>query len=128
MRSEHRASVLPPLLRPGRGPRVWNDLIWFFPVLAVLPTRNELAICLGVIAVVVLAFRIRYRRGEWLLFGLGLSMGIIFELGGEAIYKTQSWSDGALFGIPAWLPLFWGLGFVFVRRFGNAVLTALGDG
>ena len=49
-------------------------------------------------------------------------MGLIFELGGDAIYKLQSWSEGSLFGIPSWLPLFWGLGFVFIRRFGNAVL------
>jgi len=109
---------------PAAAPRkrAWNELVWFFLVLAVLPTHNELLICLGVVAVVALAFRITYYRREWALFALGCALGLIFELGGDAIYKLQSWSEGSLFGIPAWLPLFWGLGFVFIRRFGNVVL------
>jgi hypothetical protein len=107
----------------GKWTRVWKDLSWFFLVLAVLPTHRESLICLGVVAVVALAFRIRYYPREWLLFALGTALGLVFELGGDAIYKLQSWSEGSLLGIPAWLPLFWGLGFVFIRRFGNTVLS-----
>lgn len=110
----------PPPAAPKR--RAWNELVWFFLVLAVLPTHNELIISLGVVAVVALAFRFRYYRREWQLFALGCALGLVFELGGDAIYKLQSWSEGSLFGIPAWLPLFWGLGFVFIRRFGNVVI------
>jgi hypothetical protein len=110
-------------LRAAKPSRPWKDLVWFFLVLAVLPTHREFVICLGVVAVVALSFWIRYYPREWLLFALGSALGLVFELGGDAIYKLQSWSEGSLFGIPAWLPLFWGLGFVFIRRFGNAVLA-----
>jgi hypothetical protein len=99
-----------------------KDLGWFFLVLALLPTHHEALIAVGVVAVVALAFSVRYYAREWFLFALGSALGLVFELGGDAIYKLQSWSEGSLFGIPVWLPLFWGLGFVFIRRFGNAIL------
>jgi len=114
--------VSPPARRTSRFARVFKDLGWFFLVLAFLPTHREALITIGVVAVVALAFKIRYYPREWALFLLGSLMGLIFELGGDAIYKLQSWSEGSLFGIPSWLPLFWGLGFVFIRRFSNAVL------
>jgi hypothetical protein len=109
-----------------RRSRIWSDLPWFFLVLAILPTHREFLIAAGVVVVMAIAFRVRYYRREWMLFAVGTLLGLTFELGGDAIYKLQSWSEGSLFGIPAWLPLFWGLGFVFFRRFGN-VLVGLGE-
>jgi len=100
----------------------WRDLAWFLLALLVLPLHRELWIAAGIVVVVAIAFRARYYRGEALLFGVGTVFGLVFELGGDAIYKLQYWSQGSLFGIPAWLPLFWGLGFVFIRRFGNALI------
>jgi hypothetical protein len=114
--------IISPPARRSRFGHVLKDLAWFFLVLALLPTHSEALIAFGVVAVVALAFRVRYYAREWWLFALGSLMGLVFELGGDAIYKLQSWSEGSLFGIPAWLPLFWGLGFVFIRRFGNTVL------
>jgi uncharacterized membrane protein len=109
----------------GRS-RILSDLPWFFLVLAILPTHREFLIAGGVVAVMAIAFSVRYYRREWLLFVVGSLLGLTFEIGGDAIYKLQSWSEGSLFGIPAWLPLFWGLGFVFFRRFGN-VLVGLAE-
>jgi hypothetical protein len=117
-----RPAPAAPPARAGKVSRIFKDLGWFFLVLAILPTHREFLIAGGVVVVVALAFRVRYYPREWLLFTLGSALGIVFELGGDAIYKLQSWSEGSLFGIPAWLPLFWGLGFVFIRRFGNTVL------
>jgi hypothetical protein len=108
--------------RTSRRARIWSDLPWFFLVLAILPTHREFLIAAGVLVVMAIAFRVRYYRHEWLLFAVGTVLGVTFELGGDAIYKLQSWSEGSLFGIPAWLPLFWGLGFVFFRRFGNVLV------
>jgi len=109
-----------------RRSRILSDLPWFFLVLAILPTHREFLIAGGVVVVMAIAFAVRYYRREWLLFVVGSLLGLTFELGGDAIYKLQSWSEGSLFGIPAWLPLFWGLGFVFFRRFGN-VLVGLAE-
>jgi len=100
----------------------FHDLPWFLLALAVLPLHRELYVCLGILGVMGIAFRIRYYPREGLLFVLGCVIGLVFEVGGDAIYKLQYWADGSLFGVPAWLPLFWGLGFVFIRRFGNAVV------
>jgi hypothetical protein len=108
--------------RAGRWGQLFKDLGCFFLVLALLPSHREGLIAVGVVAVVATAFRVRYYRREWWLFAVGSALGLVFELGGDAIYKLQSWSEGSLFGIPAWLPLFWGLGFVFIRRVGNTIL------
>jgi len=116
------SAIAHPPERASRRARIWSDLPWFFLVLAILPTHRELVIAAGVLVVMAIAFRVRYYRHEWLLFVVGTLLGLAFELGGDAIYKLQSWSEGSLFGIPAWLPLFWGLGFVFIRRFGNVLV------
>jgi hypothetical protein len=108
--------------KAGRRSRIWSDLPWFFLVLAILPTHREFLIAGGVVVVMAIAFRVRYYPREWLLFAVGTLLGLAFEKGGDAIYKLQSWSEGSLFGIPVWLPLFWGLGFVFFRRFGNVLV------
>jgi len=107
---------------PRNSKVAWRDLAWFLLALLVLPLHRELWIAAGILIVVGIAFRARYYRGEALLFGVGTVFGLVFELGGDAIYKLQYWSQGSLFGIPAWLPFFWGLGFVFIRRFGNALI------
>jgi hypothetical protein len=111
----------------SRWRRPVRDLACFFLVLAVLPTHRELFISLGVLAVMGVAFWVHYYPGEWLLFSLGAALGLVLEVGGDAFYKRQTWSEGSLFGIPAWLPLFWGLGFVFIRRFGNLLLGVRDD-
>jgi hypothetical protein len=115
-------AISEPSRSTARRARVWSDLPWFFLVLAILPTHRELLIAAGVVVVMAIAFWVRYYRHEWLLFVVGTALGLTFELGGDAIYKLQSWSEGSLCGIPAWLPLFWGLGFVFFRRFGNVLV------
>ena len=114
------AGPLPARHSAAKG--AWRDLAWFLLALLVLPLRHELWIAFGIVVVVGIGFRARYYRGEVLLFVVGTLFGVVFELGGDAIYKLQYWSQGSFFGIPAWLPLFWGLGFVFIRRFGNALI------
>ncbi len=59
--------------------------------------------------------------GERVLFGIGVVMALIIELGLGLIARSQHWSHASLFGIPYWLPLIWGYGFVVMRRIGNVV-------
>jgi len=61
-------------------------------------------------------------RGEGILFFVGLSAGLIIEVGLGMVARTQHWEYASLFGVPFWLPLIWGYGFVVMRRLGNSIV------
>jgi hypothetical protein len=61
-------------------------------------------------------------RGEYLLFGLGVGMALVIELGLGLVARSQHWMHASFFGIPFWLPLIWGYGFVVMRRVGNFIV------
>lgn len=60
--------------------------------------------------------------GELTLFGVGLSMGLIIEVGLGLVSRSQHWEDASLLGVPYWLPIIWGYGFVALRRIGNIIV------
>jgi len=60
----------------------------------------------------------RYQKGEVYLFLLGLFFGLILELIGN-FYLGQKWAEASFFTVPIWLPIFWGYGFVIIRRIGE---------
>jgi hypothetical protein len=93
-------------------------LVWFLLIIS----RNELLITAGLIIAILATFKIKYYKGEWLFFLIGVIAGIILEVGGDLIYQLQYWQQGSLFGVPLWLPLFWGCAFVFIRRTGNLIV------
>lgn len=66
---------------------------------------------------------VRREKGELLLFFVGLGTGLIIEVGLGMIARTQHWEYASLFGVPYWLPLIWGYGFVIMRRIGNGVVA-----
>jgi hypothetical protein len=106
---------------------VWKNLIiplmlllLFFMSIRVL--ESELISTLILLVCIGLTFGIRHHHKEWLLFSAGTVLGIIFEIGGDALYKMQYWSSGSFFGIPYWLPLLWGFGFVIIHRFGSIIV------
>ena len=98
------------------------------PLFALIPiflvTKNELIICVVLIAMMLVTFRIKYYRNELVLFLTGIILGIIIELGGDLVNKMQYWTQGSFFGIPLWLPIFWGLTFVYIRRIGNLIVKS----
>lgn len=69
----------------------------------------------------------RREKGEIALFFVGLSMGLIIEVGLGLIARTQHWEYASLFGVPYWLPLIWGYGFVIMRRVGNVIVDAANE-
>ena len=89
-------------------------LIWF--------VKNELVASLGVMVLLVLNFLVKYYKGEWLLFIVGVIIGFLIEVGLSTIYKMQYWEQGSFLKIPLWLPLTWGYGFVFIRRIGDLIV------
>lgn len=65
---------------------------------------------------------LRTERGEWHLFFVGLSLGLIIEVGLGLVGRTQFWAHASFFGVPYWLPIMWGYGLVIMRRIGNAIV------
>jgi hypothetical protein len=84
--------------------------------------HTEIIITIVTLAVILITFKIRYEKNEAYWFFTGIIIGILLEIGGDMFYKLQFWSQGSFFGIPLWLPLFWGYLFVIVRRIGNIVV------
>lgn len=85
-------------------------------------TQNEYAVTAGILVLLTATFAIKYYSDEWKVLLLGIILGFTFEIAGDLIYQAQFWENASLFGIPIWLPLMWGYGFIFIRRIGN-ILT-----
>lgn len=85
-----------------------------FPL--ILLTKNEWMIALGVLIFIAATLMLGYRTREWLLIIVGILFGIVAEIGGDMIYQLQYWDQGSFFGIPIWLPLLWGYGFLYIGR------------
>lgn len=99
------------------------NLIPFF-LLAIMfsITKSELGVTIGAIIIIAIYFKIRYYKNEWKLLILGILVGFFVEVVGDMIYQLQFWSNASLFTIPLWLPLYWGIVFVAIRRIGNIMV------
>lgn len=49
---------------------------------------------------------------------LGLFLGIFIEVVLGAVARQQYWVNASLMGVPVWLPIAWGIGFVVITRIG----------
>jgi len=94
----------------------------FLMLIIFLLTQKELFVSLGVILLIGITLLIHYEKNEWKVILLGIILGIAFELGGDLIYKAQYWDQGSFLGIPYWLPIMWGYGFLLIRRIGNKII------
>jgi len=65
-------------------------------------------------------------RGEIYLFSFGVFLALVIEVGLGLVARSQHWEHASLMGIPYWLPLMWGYGFVVMRRIGNAIVASFG--
>jgi hypothetical protein len=90
--------------------------VGFFAVRAFLEW-NELSLTLLALAAIVVTFSTDFHRGELKIFFFGLLYGIVVEIGLGSIHRQQIWLDASFFGIPTWLPIMWGLGFIYIGRF-----------
>jgi hypothetical protein len=79
---------------------------------------------LTILAFVLTAFlMLRTEKGEWLLLFLGIGTGLVIEVGLGMVARTQHFDYASLFGVPFWLPIIWGYGFVAMRRIGNSIVS-----
>jgi len=97
---------------------VLKDIGPLIVALALQPfIQGEVQYTIVIVAVLLITFKIKYYKGEWTLFLVGAIISLLFEMVGGLYYRTQFWADASLFGIPIWLPILWGYGFVMIGRF-----------
>ena len=95
-----------------------------FFLLQVLILR-ETPLTVAALALCMLLY-IRRESGELHLFAFGLLLALVIEVGLGLIARSQHWAHASLFGVPYWLPLIWGYGFVVIRRVGNLIVGHFG--
>ena len=79
---------------------------------------SELALTAFIVAVSLLILVMKRHKNEQRLFITGIFTGCVIEIGLRQLGYQQIWTEASLFGIPYWLPIAWGLGFVVITRFG----------
>jgi uncharacterized membrane protein len=84
-------------------------------------SMTELSLTAFIIAVTFIMFLVREHKHEPLLFFIGLVVGAIVEIGLRVFGYQQVWAQASLFGVPLWLPIAWGVGFVLITRVGLLV-------
>ncbi len=95
-------------------------LIFFIVQVAV---NREIPLAMIVLAFIGFAlYQSTNILGESLLLMIGLLLGIIIEVGLGLVLRTQHWENASFLGVPYWLPLIWGYGFVTIHRLGEIVL------
>ncbi len=79
---------------------------------------SELALTAFIVVVSFLIFLMKNHRNEKRLFIIGMLVGSFIEIGLRFLGYQQVWTDASFLGVPYWLPIAWGLGFVLVTRYG----------
>ncbi len=91
--------------------------VLFFVVQA-LGRTSEGALSFTALVLSGLIFMLRYNQGEIALFLTGILFGLIIEIGLRRLGSQQTWHRASFFGVPYWLPIAWGIGFVIITRLG----------
>lgn len=109
----------------GRFPRRFYPVLmlvsWVTFFIAQVLVQHEIPLTL--LALLYVAVLLHFREpGEGWLFAIGLGAGLVIEVGLGMVSRSQHWENASLLGVPYWLPLIWGYGFVVMRRIGNAVV------
>jgi uncharacterized membrane protein len=79
---------------------------------------SELTLTAFIVVVSFLIFVMKDHPHERYLFIIGILVGSFIEIGLRVLGYQQVWTEASLLGVPYWLPIAWGLGFVLITRFG----------
>ena len=63
------------------------------------------------------------RAIEYKIFAYGIVAGVVVETIGTSVSGYQSFSKPDFWGIPYWLPVSWGYGFILMKRIGLIMAT-----
>ncbi len=108
-------STRPSIINEFWVPTVALTLFFLFQAQGSL---GELFLTLFALGISALLFLWNNRVGERYLFVIGLLAGVCIEVGFRALGYQQVWAEASFFGVPYWLPIAWGVGFVLITRVG----------
>lgn len=108
----------------------WQIFIETLPILlgiilSYLLWRNSMLLFLVYLILTVGLILWRRDKKEFIIFGYGILIGFIVETIGTQISGYQSFTEPDFLGIPLWLPIVWGYGFVAMKRIGDAISSTL---
>ena len=114
-------------IQTNKSKELWTSIIIPFMLLiiffATLPVfRNEQISTITILTIIIISLLIKHNHREWLLAVIGIILGLIFEIAGDAIFKVQYWQTDSIIGIPLWLPLLWGFTFIIIYRLGSVIV------
>jgi hypothetical protein len=100
-------------------PEVWLPCILFalFFVIQVFFTPTEYQLTALLVVLEIFVFFLFYRKREWIVYVSGLGLGLFIEVVLGLVARQQHWEGASLLGVPLWLPLAWGIGFIAIGRF-----------
>lgn len=84
---------------------------------------NMLLLIAYLVATAVVIVSGKDRRTESMVFIYGMVVGFIIETVGTSVSGYQSFANPDMLGIPLWLVVTWGYGFVLMKRVGLIIGT-----
>lgn len=99
---------------------VFHSLPIIFGIIisGILWKSSILLLSIYIIAVILLILAGEDRKTEIHILIYGIATGFIVEAIGTEISGYQSFTNPDFFGIPYWLPVVWGFGFILMKRIG----------
>jgi hypothetical protein len=89
-----------------------------FFVVQVVVRPSEMVLTYLAIGLFILILSVKFYKNEGIVFLFGLGLGFFIEVVLGLIARQQYWTNASLFGVPTWLPITWGIGFVIITRIG----------
>ncbi|MDP3710841.1 MAG: hypothetical protein Q8R29_03950 [bacterium] len=97
-------------------------VVVFFVLKKIFEADEIISTILMILVFVSYLYFTGFKRRELELLIMGCIIGFMLEVVLGAVYREQFWVNASLFGVPIWLPLAWGMGFVIIRRLGDIIV------
>ncbi len=92
--------------------------ILFGILLSYLLWQNNFILLVSYLALSVALILYHDDKSEFLVLAYGILIGFTVEVLGTQSSRYQSFTNPDFLGIPMWLPIAWGYGFVAMKRIG----------
>lgn len=92
--------------------------ILFGILLSYLFWQNSVLLFILYLTLTLFLIYLHKDKSELIIFIYGVLIGIVVEVVGTQISGYQSFTKPDFEGIPIWLPLAWGYGFIAMKRIG----------